>query len=104
MAHGRHDVLPRLRPLLQVVILAVVASLAQDGLAHARYVLKRLRARFPDLPLVAACWSPPDDRDEACTALLGAGASEVATTLSETRDRILQYRRVRAEPAPPRAA
>ena len=104
MAHGRHDVLPRLRPLLQVVILAVVASLAQDGLAHARYVLKRLRARFPDLPLVAACWSPPDDRDEACAALLGAGASEVATTLSETRDRILQYRRVRAEPAPPRAA
>ena len=75
MAHGRHDVLPRLRPLLQVVILAVVASLAQDGLAHARYVLKRLRARFPDLPLVAACWSPPDDRDEACAALLGAGAA-----------------------------
>ena len=33
---------------------------------------------------------PPDDRDEACAALLGAGASEVATTLSETRDRILQ--------------
>ena len=82
----------------------VVASLAQGGLAHARYVLKRLRARFPDLPLVAACWSPSGDRDEAFAALLDAGASEVATTLRETRDRILQYGRVRAASAPPRAA
>jgi len=55
--------------------------------------------------VVAACWSPPNDRlDEACATLLDAGASEIATTLREARDRILQYRRVRAEPAPPRAA
>jgi predicted PurR-regulated permease PerM/CheY-like chemotaxis protein len=82
----------------------VVASLAQPGLAHARYVLKRMRARFPDLPLVAACWSPPDDTEAACAALLDAGASDVATTLGEARERIIQYRQVRAEPAPPRAA
>jgi len=82
----------------------VVAAVAQPALAHARYVLKRLRARFPDLPLVAACWSPPDDADEACAALLDAGASDVATTLGEARERVLQYRHVRAEPAPPRAA
>jgi predicted PurR-regulated permease PerM/CheY-like chemotaxis protein len=82
----------------------VVASLAEPGLAHARYVLKRLRARFPDLPLVAACWSHPDDAEEICAALLDAGASDVATTLNEARERIVQYRRVHAEPAPPRAA
>ena len=82
----------------------VVASLAQPGLAHARYVLKRLRARFPDLPLVAACWSPADDAEAACAALLDAGASDIATTLGEARERILQYRQVRAEPAPTRAA
>jgi predicted PurR-regulated permease PerM len=82
----------------------VVGALAQSGLAHARYILKRLRARFPEVPLVAACWSPSDDVEEACTALLDAGATDVATTLSETRERILQYRLVRAEPAPPRAA
>jgi predicted PurR-regulated permease PerM/CheY-like chemotaxis protein len=82
----------------------VVASLAQPGLAHVRYVLKRLRARFPDLPLVAACWSPADDAEAACAALLDAGASDIATTLGEARERILQYRQVRAEPAPTRAA
>jgi predicted PurR-regulated permease PerM len=82
----------------------VVASLAEPGLAHARYMLKRLRARFADLPLVAACWGPPDDADAACAALLDAGASDVATTVGEARERIIQYRKVHAPPAPPRAA
>jgi predicted PurR-regulated permease PerM len=82
----------------------VVASVAVSGLGHARYILKRLRARFPDLPLVAACWSAPDEADEACAALVDAGATDVAITLSEARDRIVQYRRVRAEAAPTRAA
>jgi predicted PurR-regulated permease PerM len=95
------EVLDRVATLEPGVV--VVASLGQGGLAHARYVLKRLRARFPELPLVAACWSAPEKVDE-CAALLDAGASEVATTLGQTRDRILQYRLVRAEPAPPRAA
>src|SRR6267378_7403790 len=82
----------------------VVALLGHGGLAHARYILKRLRARFSELPVVAACLSPRDDLEEACAGLLDAGATEVATTLGKARDLILQYRRVRAEPAPPRAA
>jgi len=82
----------------------VVASLGASPLGHARYLLKRLRARFPDLPLVAACWSVPDDVDATSAALIDAGATDVATTLGEARERIVQYRRVRAEPAPPRAA
>ena len=82
----------------------VVASLGASPLGHARYLLKRLRARFPDLPLVAACWSVPDDVDATSAALIDAGATDVATMLGEARERIVQYRRVRAEPAPPRAA
>jgi predicted PurR-regulated permease PerM len=82
----------------------LVASLGASALGHARYLLKRLRARFPDLPLVAACWSAADDVDAASAALIDAGATEVAATLGEARERIVQYRRVRAEPAPPRAA
>ena len=80
----------------------VVASLAEDDFPHARYMIKRLRARFPEMPLVAACWSPRADVDEACAPLVDSGATDVATSLNDTRDRILQYRRVRAEP--PRAA
>jgi len=82
----------------------VIASLAEPGLAHARYILKRLRARFADLPLVAACWDLLDEADDVCAGLLDAGASDVATTLGEARTRVVQYRRVHAEPAPPRAA
>ena len=95
------EVLERVEAMRPGVV--VVASVAANGLGHARYVLKRLRARFADLPLVATCWSAPDEADEARAALVDAGATDVATTLGEARDRIVQYRRVRAEPAPPRA-
>jgi len=96
------EVLERVEAMRPGVV--VVASVAANGLGHARYVLKRLRARFADLPLVATCWSAPDEADEARAALVDAGATDVATTLGEARDRIVQYRRVRAEPASPRAA
>ncbi|HEV8584302.1 MAG TPA: AI-2E family transporter [Methylomirabilota bacterium] len=82
----------------------VVGSLAPGGRAHARYVFKRLRARFPDLPLVAACWGAAHEADRACAELIEAGATEVATTLREARERIVQYRMVRGEQTPSRAA
>ena len=82
----------------------VVATLAPGGLAQARYLVKRLRARFPELPLVAVRWGPPDGLDEARAQLLAAGASEFAATLREARERVLQYRQVRTEPAPSQAA
>jgi hypothetical protein len=82
----------------------VVGTLCGTGLSQARYLIKRLRARFPDLPVVAACWMVSEDADDGSAALLEAGATDVATTLPETRDRMLQYRRLRADPAPPRAA
>ena len=82
----------------------IVASLAEVGVGHARYILKRLRARFPDLPLVATCWGTASRVDDACAMLLDAGATDVASTVEETRAQVLQYRRVRAEPAPTRAA
>jgi len=82
----------------------VVAMVAPGGLPQARYLLKRLRAHFPELPLVAARWGPRAGLDEESAALREAGATEVATTLREARDRIAQYRLVRAEPAPTRAA
>jgi predicted PurR-regulated permease PerM len=82
----------------------VVGTLGVAGVGHARYLIKRLRARFPELPLVAAYWPASGDADDAAAGLIGAGASDVATTLRETRERMLQYRRLQADPAPPRAA
>jgi predicted PurR-regulated permease PerM len=82
----------------------VVAFLAPGGLAQARYLVKRLRARFPELPLVAVRWGPPDGQEEARQQLLAAGATEFAATLRGAREGVLQYRRVQTEPAPSRAA
>jgi hypothetical protein len=82
----------------------VVGAVAPGGLAQGRYVIKRLRARFPELPLIAARWGPPDGRDEARAQLVAAGATEFVATLREARASVLQYRQVETEPAPSRAA
>jgi predicted PurR-regulated permease PerM len=82
----------------------IVATVAPGGVSQARYVIKRLRARFAELPLVAVRWGPPDGVAEAREQLLAAGATEFAGTLREAREQALQYRRVRAEPAPSQAA
>jgi hypothetical protein len=57
-----------------------------------------------ELPIVAVRWGPPDGLEEARTQLLEAGANDFAATLLEARERILQYRQVRAEPVPSQAA
>ena len=82
----------------------LVATVAPGGLSQARYLIKRLRARYPELPIVAVRWGPPDGRDEARAQLTAAGANEFAATLREARERVLQYRQLRTEPAPSQAA
>jgi hypothetical protein len=82
----------------------VVGLVAPGGLAHARYVIKRLHARLPELPVVAVRWGPPGGFDEARAQLAAAGAPDVVGTLSDARARVLQYRRVETEPAPSQAA
>jgi len=82
----------------------VVATLAPGGLGHARYLIKRLRERFAELPIVAVRWGPGDGREEARAQLLAAGATEFAGSLREVRAHVLQYRQVRPEPAPSQAA
>ncbi len=78
---------------------AVVATLAPGGLAQSRHLVKRLRGAFPELPIVAVRWGPPDGVGEAQAQLLAAGASDFAATLLDARKRILQYRQVRSEQA-----
>jgi hypothetical protein len=83
---------------------AVVAAVGPGGLAQSRHLIKRLRAAFPELPIVAVRWGPPDGIAEARTQLSAAGANDVAPTVLEARERILQYRQVRGEARPSQAA
>lgn len=64
-----------------------IASIPPGGLAHTRYVCKRLRNRFPDLKIAVGRWGLPEDI-ELTHDLEEAGADHVARSLRETRDQL----------------
>jgi predicted PurR-regulated permease PerM len=69
--------------------LACIGALPPEGLAHARYLCKRLRAGFPDVKIVVGRWGQGlggAEREE----LLAAGADGVGGTLLETRTLAMQ--------------
>ena len=66
----------------------VVSYLPPGGLSQARYLVRRLRARFPDVPIVVGRWAGSSEGDSA-DRLTSVGATNVVATLAEARDRIL---------------
>jgi len=75
-------------------VLCIVA-VPPGGLAHARYLCKRLRQRFPDLKIVVGRWGLAEDSVESNRrALTAAGADEVTTSLAATRRWLLEWRPV----------
>jgi len=69
--------------------LAVVSHLPPEGSTLARYLVRRLRARFADLPIIVGRWGPFDGSTGMVERLMRLGASRVVFTLSEARTRIL---------------
>lgn len=68
------------------------------GFAQTRYLCKRLRARFPTLPIVVGCWSGTTDVVENLARLRLDSLTQVSTVLTETRQQIMQ---VPPTPIPP---
>jgi predicted PurR-regulated permease PerM len=68
--------------------LVFIPVLPPGGLIQARYLCKRLRRRFKDLPIVVGYWGTPRDFDALQAHLRAAGANDVTTTLAESRHRI----------------
>jgi predicted PurR-regulated permease PerM len=62
-----------------------IADLPPSPFSKTRYLVKRLRAAFPDLRIVVGRWAPPALADESTQILRDAGASHVDSTLIETR-------------------
>lgn len=60
------------------------------GFAQTRYLCKRLRASFPDLPLVVGCWGGSHDDAEHLARLQLDSIAHTSTTLLETRNQIMQ--------------
>ena len=65
-----------------------VGSLPPGGLAHARYLCKRLRARFPDVKILVGRWGLRANVEPNREQLREAGADLVTTTLAETCDQL----------------
>lgn len=70
----------------QGVTVICIADLPPSPPSKSRYLIKRLRASFPELRIIIGRWSPPALADESSQALKDAGASLVASTIVETRE------------------
>ncbi len=62
----------------------LIGALAGGGHAlHLRYLCKRLRARFPDLPIVVGWWGADGGDEAAREAMVAAGADRVTASLAD---------------------
>jgi hypothetical protein len=80
--------------------LVVLSHVPPVGLTPARYLVKRLRARLTDPPIIVGRWGDEGDTDGVAEKLSDAGATGVALTISEARDRILESLTTRARAGP----
>jgi predicted PurR-regulated permease PerM len=75
----------------------VIASLPPGGVAHTRYLVTRIKARFPDLKLVVGRWGRGEDFPDDAQA---GGADWVDYTLADTRKRLAEWHQGFAATAP----
>jgi methylmalonyl-CoA mutase cobalamin-binding subunit len=81
-----------------------ISSLPPSALTHARYLSKRIRARFPDLPLLVGLWNAQGDLGRAIERL-GIGAGKVVSSFAQGLEEIRQLNQsfihTRQKPAQP---
>ncbi len=79
--------------------LVVLSHLPPGGFTVARYLVRRLRARFSDLRLLVGRWGESGDPLSAAERLTSLGASHVVIRLADARDHIEDHFRPKPEPA-----
>jgi predicted PurR-regulated permease PerM len=80
-----------------------IADLPPSPPSKTRYLVRRLRTAFPDLPIVVGRWAPPALADDTMQPLVDAGATHVAATLLETRRQLSALAHLDIQPGPDRA-
>jgi hypothetical protein len=68
--------------------MVILSHLPPEALAQARYQVRRLRARFTELPILVGRWGEAGS-EAASEGLSGVGRTHVAFTLADARDQIL---------------
>jgi hypothetical protein len=69
----------------QGVSVVCFADLPPSRLSKTRYLVKRLHAALPEVRILVGRWGPPALADDSTQLLRDAGATLVASTLTETR-------------------
>jgi predicted PurR-regulated permease PerM len=70
--------------------LVIVSHLPPEGLTLARYLVRRLRSQFAELPIIVGRWGETGGAAVAAERLSMVGATDVVFTLADARDRILK--------------
>jgi chemotaxis response regulator CheB len=65
-----------------------IGSMPPGGLAHTRYLCKRLRKRYPRLTIIVGRWGLKRHQEENRQQIQEACADQVTMTLLETRDHL----------------
>jgi len=73
----------------EVPALVVIGSLPPGGLAHVRYLCKRIRQRAPELKILVGRWGERSKIESVESRLLAVGADKVAWTLQDSLDQIV---------------
>ena len=84
--------------------LICIGAIAPGGLAHARYLCKRLRARCPQVKILVGRWELSGSLEHNRTTLTAAGADRVAGTLVEARHQLIQLTQLEPSEDHPAAA
>jgi hypothetical protein len=71
--------------------LVCLAATAPSGMAHTRYLCKRLRGQFPDIKILVCRFGTLAHRQTKPQRLVEAGADSVSTTLLETRQTLASF-------------
>jgi predicted PurR-regulated permease PerM len=69
--------------------LIVISHVPPAGLTTARYLVRRIHARLPEVPIIVGRWAEKDD-NESAEHLIEAGATQVVSSLAEAREAILR--------------
>lgn len=80
--------------------LLCIAALPPGGVAHARLLCLRLRARFPDLKILIGRWGFIEDADGTREQFLAAGCDRFSTNLLETRNEVMAQVRLLIQTVP----
>jgi predicted PurR-regulated permease PerM len=83
--------------------LLFIPVIPPGGLPQCRYLCRRLRRKFPDLPIVVGYFGKVRQFDKLLIKLRAAGASYVNTSIAQVRAQVLSMLAAQAVAAPGRA-